>query len=98
MSNIPHFNLIVAVLVILILIFVPPIRRFVFGFLRVIIAIAAGFIAVAGISMLMNNETVYEKPGTRARLVRFLTEDTAATSENGLGTATCKWPDEPAPS
>jgi hypothetical protein len=98
MSNIPHFNLIVAVVVILILIFVPPIRRFVFGFLRVIIAIVAAFIAVAGISMLMNNETIYEKPGAKARLMRFLTEDTAATSEKGLGTATCKWPDQPAPS
>ncbi len=97
MSNIPYFNLIVAVVVILVLIFVPFIRRLVFALLRLGIAIVAAFIAIAGISMLMNNETIYEKPGVEARTIRFLTEDHAATSEKGLGTATCKWPDEPAP-
>ena len=45
--------------------------------------------------MLMNNETIYEKPGAETRMIRFFTEDHAATSEKGLGTATCKWPDEP---
>lgn len=94
MSNIPHFNLIVAVVVILVLIFVPFLRRLIFALLRIGIALVAGFIAVAGISMLMNNETIYEKPGAEARIIRFVTEDHAATSEKGLGTATCKWPDE----
>ena len=97
MSDIPYFNLIVAVVAILILIFVPFIRRLVFALLRIGIALVAGFVAVAGISMLMNNETIYEKPGSRPRTIRFLTEDHAATSEKGLGSATCKWPDEPAP-
>src|SRR5215471_11830554 len=46
--------------------------------------------------MLMNNETIYEKPGAKARIIRFMTVDHAATSEKGSGTATCKWPDEPA--
>ncbi|SRR5579885_85071 len=97
MSNLPYFNLILAAVVILILIFVPFIRRLVFALIRFAVAIVAAFIAIAGISMLMNNETIYEKPGVEARTIRFLTEDHAATSEKGLGSATCKWPDEPVP-
>jgi hypothetical protein len=96
MSSIPHLNLIVAAAVILLLIFVPFLRRLVFALVRIAIALAAAFVAVAGISMLMNNETIYEKPGAKARIIRFMTQDHAATSEKGLGTATCKWPDEPA--
>ena len=96
MSSIPHLNLIAAVAVVLLLIFVPFLRRLVFALLRIAIAVAAAFVAVAGISMLMNNETIYEKPGAKARIIRFMTVDHAATSEKGLGTATCKWPDEPA--
>jgi len=97
MSDIPHFNLIVAAAVILVLIFVPFLRRLAFALLRLGIALAAAFVAIAGVSMLMNNETIFEKPGSKARTLRFLTEDHAATSEKGLGTATCKWPDEPTP-
>jgi hypothetical protein len=95
MSSIPHLNLIVAAAVILLLIFVPFLRRLVFALLRIAIAVVAAFVAVAGISMLMNNETIYEKPGAKARIIRFMTVDHAATSEKGLGTATCKWADEP---
>ena len=96
MSSVPHLNLIVAASVILLLIFVPFLRRLVFALLRIAIALAAAFVAVAGISMLMNNETIYEKPGAKARIIRFMTQDHAATTEKGLGTAACKWPDEPA--
>ena len=96
MSSIAHLNLIVAAAAILVLIFVPLLRRLVFALLRIAIALVAAFVAVAGISMLMNNETIYEKPGAKARIIRFMTQDHAATSEKGLGTATCKWPDEPA--
>src|SRR5215469_11294704 len=95
MSSIPHLNLVVAAAVILLLIFVPFLRRLVFALLRIAIAVVAAFVAVAGISMLMNNETIYEKPGAKVRIIRFMTVDNAATSEKGLGTATCKWPDEP---
>src|SRR5262245_52267488 len=96
MSSIPHLNLVVAAAVILLLIFVPFLRRLVFALLRIAIAVVAAFIAVAGLSMLMNNETIYEKPGAKARIIRFMTVDHAATSEKGLDSATCKWPDEPA--
>jgi hypothetical protein len=97
MSSIPYFNLIVALLVVLVLIFVPTVRHFLFAIVRVGIALGAAFIAFAGLSMLMNNETIFEKPGVEARVVRFLTQDHAATSDKGLGSATCKWPDEPTP-
>jgi hypothetical protein len=97
MTSLPYFNLIVAAVVILALIFVPFLRRLVFVLLRLGIALVAAFIAIAGVSMLMNNETIYEKPGAKARFIRFITEDHAATSEKGLGTATCRWPDEPTP-
>src|SRR5215469_11188763 len=96
MSSIPHSNLIVAAAVILLLIFVPFMRRLVFALLRIAIAVVAAFVAVAGISMLMNNETIYEKPGAKARIIRFMFVNHAATTEKGLGTATCKGPDEPA--
>ncbi len=97
MSNIPYLNLIFAIIAVALIVFVPFIRRFVFAIIRVAIALGAAFVAIAGISMLMNNETIYEKPGVRARTIRFMTEDHAATSDKGLGSATCRWPDEPTP-
>ena len=96
MSSISHLNLIVVAAVILLMIFLRFFRRLVFALVRIAIALVAAFVAVAGISMLMNNETIYEKPGAKARIIRFMTQNRAATSEKGLGTATCKWPDEPA--
>jgi len=96
MRNLPHLDLIIAAAVILLLIFVSFLRRLVFALLRIAIAVVAAFVAVAGISMLMSNETIYEKPGAEARILRFMTVDRAATSEKGLGTATCRWPDESA--
>jgi len=96
MSSIPHLNLIVVAALILLMIFLPFFRRLVFALVRITIAAIAGFVAIAGISMLMNNETIFEKPGAKGRIIRFMTQNRAATSEKGLGTATCKWPDEPA--
>jgi hypothetical protein len=96
MSSIPHLNLIIIAAVVLLMIFLPFFRRLVFALVRITIALIAAFVAIAGISMLLNNETIFEKPGARARIIRFLTQNRAATSEKGLGTATCKWPDEPA--
>jgi len=96
MSSIPHLNLIVVAAVILLMIFLRFFRRLVFALVRIAIALIAAFVAIAGISMLMNNETIFEKPGAKGRIIRFMTQNRAATSEKGLGTATCKWPDEPA--
>src|SRR6516225_9727188 len=96
MSSIPHLNLIVFAAVILLMIFLRFFRRLVFALVRIAVALIAAFVAIAGITMLMSNETIFEKPGARARIIRFMTQNRAATSEKGLGTATCKWPDEPA--
>ena len=96
MSSISHLNLIVVAAVILLMIFLRFFRRLVFALVRIAIALIAASVAIAGISMLMNNETIFEKPGAKGRIIRFMTQNRAATSEKGLGTATCKWPDEPA--
>jgi len=96
MPDIPYVPVVVTVVAILIILFVPFIRRIVFGFIRLGIAIGAAVIAILGVSLLMNNETIYEKPGVQARIIRFLTENQAATSEKGLSSATCSWPDQPA--
>ncbi len=85
----------VAVLLLL-MVFVRFIRRLVFLFLRLGIFFGATAVAVGGIAVLMNNETIYEKPGAKPRIARFLTMNSAATSEKGLGSAVCNW--EPAPS
>ncbi|MHB8384828.1 MAG: DUF1499 domain-containing protein, partial [Candidatus Binataceae bacterium] len=73
-------------------------RRIAFLLIRIVVAIGAIIVAIAGVSMLMNNETIFEKPGVEARAIRFLTQDSAATSEKGLGSATCHWPDASAAS
>ena len=96
MSSISHLNLIVVAAVILLMIFLRFFRRLVFALVRIAVALIAAFVAIAGITMLMSNETIFEKPGAKGRIIRFMTQNRAATSEKGLGTATCKWPDEPA--
>src|SRR5262245_31604975 len=88
MPDIPYFPVVVTVVAVLIILFIP--------FIRLGIAIGAAVIAILGVSLLMNNETIYEKPGVQARIIRFLTENQAATSEKGLSSATCSWPDQPA--
>ena len=93
MPNVPYAPEIIAAVVVLILIFVRPIRRIVFLLVRIAIAVVAIVVAIGGVSMLMNNETIFDKPGVEARTIRFFTQDSAATSQKGLGSATCKWPD-----
>ena len=93
MANIPYAPEIIAATVILILIFIRPIRRLVFLVIRIAVAVIAIVVAIGGISMLLNNETIFEKPGVEARTLRFFTQTGAATSEKGLGSATCEWPD-----
>ena len=97
MANIPYAPEIIAVVIILILIFVGAIRRIIFLLLRIVVAAVAIIVAIGGVSMLMNNETIFEKPGVEARSIRFFTQSGAATSEKGLGSATCTWPDAASP-
>ncbi|HUO04500.1 MAG TPA: DUF1499 domain-containing protein [Candidatus Binataceae bacterium] len=68
---------------------VPSIRRAVFAILRVgfVFIVIGG--AAGGIVMIMNNETIFEEPGTRPRVLRFLTMNSAAASKDGSGAVTC---------
>jgi hypothetical protein len=81
--------LIAAAVVILILIFVPFVRRVIGALIRLAIFIIAIAIVIAGVSMLLNNETIFEKPGPEMRTTRFLTMNSARTTDSGDGLATC---------
>jgi Protein of unknown function (DUF1499) len=81
--------LVTAVVVILILIFVPFVRRVLGALIRLAIFIVAAAVVIAGVSMLMNNETIFEKPGPEMRTTRFLTMNSARTTDSGTGSATC---------
>ncbi len=81
--------LLIAAAVIVLSMFVPFLRSFVSVLLRIVILGGALFIAIAGAAMLTNDETIFAPPGWKARAVRFLTSDSAATSEKGLGDAAC---------
>ncbi|HEY6418519.1 MAG TPA: DUF1499 domain-containing protein [Candidatus Binataceae bacterium] len=91
----PQILIVAAIVaVVLLLIFVRILRFIVMLVLRLAIFFAAVFVAVGGLALLMNNETIFEKPGWKPRVIRFLTVKSAATSEKGLGSATCVWGDE----
>ena len=86
--------IIVGVLIALI-IFVPFFRSMLRGLIRFSFLILVLFLAVAGTAILMNNETIFDRPGAKMRAVRFLTQNSAATSEKGWGDAPCVF-DKPA--
>ena len=75
-------------------IFVPTLRRIVSTVVGFCVATLAIAVAIGGTALLMNNVSIYESPGPRARIKRFLTLDWAATSDKGLGSAECAfgWP------
>ncbi|HYA34734.1 MAG TPA: DUF1499 domain-containing protein [Candidatus Binataceae bacterium] len=79
----------IVVAVVALLIFVRVLRVIIGLALRLVIVVGAIVAAVGGVAMLMNNETIFEQPGTWARIARFLTVNAAATSDKGLGTAVC---------
>jgi len=81
--------LIIVVVFLALIIFIPFFRSMLRGLLRFSFLIVVIFLAAAGSAILMNNETIFDRPGTKQRLVRFLSVDSAATSEKGLGDAPC---------
>jgi hypothetical protein len=81
--------LIIVVVCIALVIFVSFVRRMLSGLLRFAFLLAVIFLAIAGSAILMNNETVFDRPSTKQRVIKFLTEDSAATSEKGYGEAPC---------
>ncbi len=78
---------VVALVVIAILIFVPFILRLLvrLAFFFIFVAVAA-----AGIAMIMNDETIFERPGAEQRVIRFVTMNSAAASPSGSGSVTCQ--------
>ena len=84
-------EIVIAVVVLALLVFVPILRRL----LGLIVRLAVFFIAVgivaAGVTMIMNNETIFERPGLGQHVVRFLTMNSAAASQTGSGAVTCGW-------
>ncbi len=81
--------LIIVVVFLALTIFVPFFRSMIRGLIRFAFLIVVIFLAFAGTSMLMNNETIFDSPGAKQRAVRFVTEDWANTSDNGYGEAPC---------
>jgi Protein of unknown function (DUF1499) len=95
--SIPYLPLIAAAAIAAILIFLPKVRAVVFWIIRIAVALGTTVIAILGVALLLNNETVWEQPGAGPRIVHFLTVNQAAASDKGLGSARCRWPDEPPP-
>jgi len=81
--------IILIVAFIALLIFVPFVRSIISGLIRTGFFLVVVFLAVFGLSMLANNETIFDNPGYKLRTMRFLTVDSAATSEKGDGDAAC---------
>jgi len=94
----PTAVIVIAAIVLGVIFFVPPVRRAAGAVAGVVIAIVAIAVAVGGTAVLLNNVTIFDSPGTLARIKRFLTVDWAATSEHASGSAQCEygWPGEPA--
>ena len=86
---------IILVAIVLVVLFVRPIRRFVGVLIRIGFALGATALAIFAVGVLLNGETIYEKPGIEARAIHFVTTNSAATSDKGLGSAECHWPDQP---
>jgi hypothetical protein len=81
--------LIVGVIVLAILIFVRSLRVIFSLVVRIAIFLIGLAVAGAGVAMIMNNETIFEKPGVTTRVTRFITVNSAAASASGLGSVTC---------
>src|SRR5579863_5012347 len=89
--------LVVAFLAIFALIMSSFLRRLVGVIFQVILFTIGIAVTVAGVTMLMNEETVFDKPGAKLRTVRFLTMNSARTSATGDASLTCDL-NSPAPS
>ena len=87
----------IAVVVLAVMFFVPILRRLLGLIIRLAIFFVAVGIVAAGITMILNNETIFERPGFGQRVQRFLTRNSAAASETGSGAVTCVMENPPPP-
>jgi len=64
-------------------------RRFLGLFIRLAFFLVFVAIAAGGITMMLNDETIWEKPGFEQRVERFVTMNSAASSTTGSSSVTC---------
>src|SRR5258708_40275222 len=87
----------IAVVVLAAMIFVPILRRLLGLIIRLAVFFVAVGIAAAGVTMILNNETIFERPGFGQRVQRFLTKNSAAASQTGPSSVTCEMETPPPP-
>ncbi|HEY6299366.1 MAG TPA: DUF1499 domain-containing protein [Candidatus Binatus sp.] len=90
-------EIIIAVVVIAALIFIPILRRLLGLIIRLAVFFVAVGIVAAGVTMILNNETIFERPGLGQRVERFLTKNSVAASQTGSGSVTCAMESAPPP-
>jgi hypothetical protein len=90
-------ELVVAVVVLAVMIFVPFLRRILLLLVRLAIFFAAVAVVAAGVTMILNNETIFERPGFAQRVVRFVTKNSAAASTTGSSSVICEMENPPPP-
>jgi hypothetical protein len=82
-------EIIIAVVVIAAMVFIPILRRLLGLIIRLAVFFVAVGIAAAGVTMILNNETIFERPGFGQRVERFLTMNSAASSTTGSSSVVC---------
>jgi Protein of unknown function (DUF1499) len=90
-------EIVIAVVVLAALIFVPILRRLLGLIIRLAVFFVAVAIVAAGVTMILNNETIFERPGIGQRVERFVTMNSAAASTTGSGSVTCAMEAPPPP-
>ena len=80
---------VIVVVVIAAMIFVPILRRLLSLIVRLAVFFVGVAVAAAGVAMIMNNETIFERPGLPARVMRFVSMNSASASASGSGSMTC---------
>jgi hypothetical protein len=82
-------ELVIAAVVLAAFIFVPILRRLLGLIIRLAVFFVAVAVVAAGVTMILNNETIFERPGLGQRVERFVTMNSAAASTTGSGSVTC---------
>lgn len=90
-------EIVIAVVVLAAMIFIPILRRVLGLIIRLAVFFVAVAIVAAGVTMIMDNETIFERPGIGQRVERFLTMNSAAASQTGSGSVTCTMESPPPP-
>lgn len=79
----------IAILAFVALILVRAVRRIVKALIGFSLALFGIVVSIGGSAVLLNNVSISDSPGVRARVYRFLTVNWATTSDKGLGSTQC---------